>query len=54
MAFLPDTNVWISLPRTIGPNDLKIAAIVRTHGLILVSADREFSRVPALQVEDWA
>ena len=39
MAFLPDTNVWISLlnplelqGRVIGPNDLKIAAIARAHG----------------------
>ena len=39
--------------RIIGPNDLKIAAIARTHGLILVSADQEFSRVPGLSVEDW-
>jgi len=40
--------------RTIGPNDLKIAAIARTHGLTLVSADQEFKRVPGLSVEDWA
>jgi tRNA(fMet)-specific endonuclease VapC len=39
--------------RIIGPNDLKIAAIARTHGLILVSADQEFNRVPGLTVEDW-
>ena len=39
--------------RVIGPNDLKIAAIARAHGLILVSADQEFSRVPGLSVEDW-
>ncbi len=37
----------------LGPNDLKIAAIARTHGLTLVSADQEFSRVPGLSVEDW-
>jgi tRNA(fMet)-specific endonuclease VapC len=37
----------------IGPNDLKIAAIARTHGLTLVSADQEFRRVPGLSVEDW-
>src|SRR6266853_1263425 len=97
MAFLPDTNLWISLlknpggkldamvqsqpapdillcavvkaelwhgaekygnrlevqGRVLGPNDLKIAAIARTHGLTLVSADREFSPVPGLSVEDW-
>jgi tRNA(fMet)-specific endonuclease VapC len=39
--------------RVLGPNDLKIAAIARTHGLTLVSADREFSQVPGLTVEDW-
>ena len=39
--------------RVLGPNDLKIAAIARTHGLTLVSADQEFSRVPGLRVEDW-
>jgi len=39
--------------RVLGPNDLKIAAIARTHGLTLVSADQEFSRVPGLSVEDW-
>ena len=39
--------------QVIGPNDLKIAAIARTHGLTLVTADREFNRVPGLSVEDW-
>lgn len=39
--------------RVIGPNDLKIAAIAHTHGLTLVSADPEFSRVQGLSVEDW-
>jgi tRNA(fMet)-specific endonuclease VapC len=39
--------------RVIGPNDLKIAAIARTHGLTLVSSDQEFIRVPGLKVEDW-
>lgn len=34
--------------RVIGPNDLKIAAIARTHGLTLVSADQEFRGVPGL------
>ncbi len=27
---------------------------VWTHGLTLVSADKGFSRVPGLSVEDWA
>jgi tRNA(fMet)-specific endonuclease VapC len=39
--------------QVIGPNDLKIAAIARAHGLILVSADPDFRRVPGLTVEDW-
>ncbi len=38
----------------IGPNDLKIAAICRTHGLTLVTSNTaEFSRVPNLRIEDW-
>jgi len=37
----------------IGPNDLKIAAIARAHGLTLVSADQDFGRVPGLRTEDW-
>jgi tRNA(fMet)-specific endonuclease VapC len=39
--------------RVLGPNDLKIAAVARTHGLTLVSADQEFSRVPGLSLADW-
>ena len=40
--------------RPIGPNDLMIAAIALTNDLILVTHTvREFSRVPALQIEDW-
>jgi tRNA(fMet)-specific endonuclease VapC len=39
--------------QVIGPNDLKIAAIARAHGLTLVSADPEFRRVSGLAVEDW-
>jgi len=38
----------------IGPNDLKIAAIARSHGITLVSADPGFGRVPGLKVVDWA
>ena len=37
----------------IGPNDLKIAAIARSRGLTLVSANKEFSRVQGLKIEDW-
>jgi tRNA(fMet)-specific endonuclease VapC len=39
----------------IGVNDLHIAAHARSEGLTLVTHNtREFARVPALQVEDWA
>lgn len=38
----------------IGPNDLLIAAIARSHNLTLVTHNyREFDRVSNLQVEDW-
>ncbi len=40
--------------RSIGPNDLLIAAIARTHNLILVSNNTEFERVHGLTVEDWS
>lgn len=39
----------------IGVNDLHIAAHARSEGLTLVTHNtREFARVPALQVDDWA
>jgi tRNA(fMet)-specific endonuclease VapC len=38
---------------TIGSNDLMIAAIAVTHGLTLVSNNREFNRVGGIPVEDW-
>ncbi len=38
----------------IGPNDLMIAAIALASGLVLVThTTAEFSRVPALKIEDW-
>lgn len=38
----------------IGPNDLWIAAIVKTNDLILVSRNqREFLRIAGLRLEDW-
>jgi tRNA(fMet)-specific endonuclease VapC len=38
----------------IGTFDLKIAAIARVHGAMLLSANqRDFNRVPGLRVEDW-
>ena len=40
--------------KPIGANDLMIAAIARTHDLILVTHNTgEFSRVAGLRVEDW-
>ncbi|MGH8490111.1 MAG: type II toxin-antitoxin system VapC family toxin [Gammaproteobacteria bacterium] len=40
--------------RSIGPNDLLIAAHARALGLTLVTDNiREFSRVPSLSVENW-
>ncbi|PZQ50849.1 MAG: VapC toxin family PIN domain ribonuclease [Rhodovulum sulfidophilum] len=40
--------------RPIGPNDLLIAAHARAIGAVLVTANvGEFTRVPALRVENW-
>ncbi len=40
--------------KTIGNNDLHIAAHARSEGLILVSNNlREFGRVPGLLLENW-
>ena len=40
--------------RTIGPNDLLIAAIAVTQGATLVTHNtREFSRIEELDLEDW-
>lgn len=38
---------------TIGANDLHIAAHARSLGLILVTNDGDFNRVPGLRVENW-
>ena len=39
----------------IGPNDLLIAATAMANEAVLVSSNtREFSRVPGLELEDWA
>jgi tRNA(fMet)-specific endonuclease VapC len=44
-----------TLGTSIGVNDLHIAAHARSEGLVLVTHNtREFDRVPALQIEDWA
>lgn len=38
----------------IGPNDLLIAAHARAHALTVVTAnEREFARVPEIQIENW-
>ncbi len=38
----------------IGPNDLLIGAIARTHDAVLVSHNqREYSRITGLRLEDW-
>ncbi len=40
--------------QTIGPHDILIAAIARINNVTLVTHNiAEFSRVPALNVEDW-
>jgi tRNA(fMet)-specific endonuclease VapC len=39
--------------QVIGPNDMLIAAIALDHNLTLVTNNREFSRVPGLNIEDW-
>jgi tRNA(fMet)-specific endonuclease VapC len=41
--------------KTIGPNDLVIAATARSRNLTLITHNcREFARVPGLATEDWA
>jgi tRNA(fMet)-specific endonuclease VapC len=51
-------TIRAALERTgtpIGVNDLHVAAHARSEGLTLVTHNtREFERVPALQIEDWA
>ena len=43
-----------SLGTPIGPNDLMIASIALANNLTLITHNTaEFSRIPALQLEDW-
>lgn len=43
-----------TLGTPIGPNDLMIASIALSRGLVLVTNNTsEFSRVPGLLIEDW-
>jgi len=44
-----------ALGKSIGPNDLFIAATARAVGAILVTSNEgEFRRVPGLKVENWS
>ena len=42
-----------NLGLTLDDNDLWIAATVLTMRAVLVTRDKDFGRVPGLQVEDW-
>lgn len=39
--------------RPIPPLDAQIAAVARQHGLIVLTSDRHFDTIDALDVEDW-
>jgi tRNA(fMet)-specific endonuclease VapC len=51
-------QLWADLAsrgQIIGPNDLWLAASCIAHGLVMVTAnEREFRRVPGLDVEAWS
>jgi tRNA(fMet)-specific endonuclease VapC len=50
-------QLWADLAsrgQMIGPNDLWLAASCVAHGFVIVTAnEREFRRVPGLEVEPW-
>ncbi len=50
-------QIWAELARAgsiIGPHDMWLAATCVAHGLSMVTAnEREFARVPGLDVETW-
>jgi tRNA(fMet)-specific endonuclease VapC len=50
-------QLWADLAsrgQMIGPNDLWLAASCVAHGLVMITAnEREFRRVPGLEVEPW-
>jgi len=50
-------RIWADLSakgRTIGPNDLWLAAACLTHDLRIATGNlREFARVPGLAIESW-
>jgi predicted nucleic acid-binding protein len=39
--------------RALSQVDLMLAAMARLHGLILLSADKDFAAFPDLRVENW-
>jgi tRNA(fMet)-specific endonuclease VapC len=51
-------QLWADLAsrgQIIGPNDLWLAASCVAHGLVMVTAnEREFHRVPGLEVDAWS
>jgi predicted nucleic acid-binding protein len=40
--------------KSIDENDLWIAAVAVTHGLVLLSSDKGFQDIPGLAVDDWS
>ncbi len=40
--------------KSMDENDFWIAAVVMTHGLVLLSSDKDFQGIPGLAVDDWS